>query len=66
MSLVYVKILHSENGITFTKQKVCTVIDMDKYDNVTVKYYNSDTKEYEIRVLQKTQYSETPFLMEFD
>jgi hypothetical protein len=66
MSVVYVKILHSENGITFTKQKVCTVINTDQYDNVTVKYYNSDTKEYEIRVLHKTQYSETPFLMEFD
>jgi hypothetical protein len=66
MSVVYIKTYYYENGIVFSKQKTCTVIDRDDYDNVTVNYYNNETKQYETRVLHKTQYSETPYLMDFD
>jgi hypothetical protein len=62
----YIKVLHYENGVIYTKQKVCSVLSVDQHENVTVKYYNGDTKEYEIRVLHKDQYSTTPFLMDFD
>jgi hypothetical protein len=65
-NVVYIKILHYENGVVYPKQKVCTIIDKDQYDSVTVKYYNDETKEYETRALLRTQYSETPFLMDFD
>jgi hypothetical protein len=66
MSVVYVKILNYENGVTYTKQKVCTILDEDQYGNVTVKIYNDDIKDYELRVLMKGQYSSHPYLMEFD
>ncbi len=66
MSVVYVKMLHYENGVTYTKQKVCTILDEDQYGNVTVKIYNDDIKDYELRVLMKGQYSSHPYLMEFD
>ncbi len=66
MSVVYIKIYHHTNGIVYSKQKACTVMSKDEHDNVTVKYYNTETKEYETRVLHKNQYSETPYLMDFD
>ncbi len=66
MAVVYVKFLHNENGVTYTKQKVCTILDEDQYGNVTVKIYNDDIKDYELRVLMKGQYSSHPYLMEFD
>ena len=64
--VVYVKVSLYENGNIFTKQKVCSVIHKDQHDNVTVKMYNNDIKDYEIRVLMKGQYSITPYLMDFD
>ena len=66
MAVVYVKFLHNENGVTYAKQKVCTILDEDQYGNVTVKIYNDDIKDYELRVLMKGQYSSHPYLMEFD
>lgn len=66
MSVVYVKILNYENGVTYTKQKVCTILDEDQYGNVTVKIYNDKIKDYELRVLMAGQYSSHPYLMEFD
>jgi hypothetical protein len=66
MSVVYVKMLHYENGVTYTKQKVCTILDEDQYGNVTVKIYNDDIKDHELRVLMNGQYSSHPYLMEFD
>ena len=64
--VVYVKVSLYENGNIFTKQKVCNVIHEDEYNNVTVKMYNSDIKDYEIRVLKDGQYSTTPHIMDFD
>ena len=66
MAVVYVKFLHNENGVTYTKQKVCTILDEDQYGNVTVKIYNDDIKDYELRVLRENQYSNVPYLMDFD
>ena len=66
MAVVYVKFLHNENGVTYTKQKVCTILDEDQYGNVTVKIYNDEIKDYELRVLREGQYSNTPYLMDFD
>jgi len=66
MAVVYVKFLHNENGVTYTKQKVCTILDEDQYGNVTVKIYNDEVKDYELRVLREGQYSNTPYLMDFD
>jgi hypothetical protein len=65
-NVVYVKVSHYENGIIYTKQKVCTVIDKDEYDSVTLKYFNQETKKYEIKALPLGQYSTTPYLMDFD
>lgn len=64
--VVYVKVSLYENGITHTKQKVCNVIHKDEYNNVTVKMYNKEIKDYEIRVLREGQYSTTPHIMDFD
>ena len=64
--IVYVKILHFENGVKYTTQKVCKVIDRDEYDNLTVEMINDLSKEYEIRVLRPDQYSYEPYLMDFD
>lgn len=66
MAVVYVKFLHNENGVTYTKQKVCTILDEDQYGNVTVKIYNDEVKDYELRVLREEQYSNKPYLMDFD
>lgn len=66
MAVVYVKFLHNENGVTYTKQKVCTILDEDQYGNVTVKIYNDEIKDYELRVLREGQYSNKPYLMDFD
>ena len=66
MAVVYVKFLHNENGVTYTKQKVCTILDEDQYGNVTVKIYNDEVKDYELRVLREGQYSNEPYLMDFD
>ena len=66
MAVVYVKFLHNENGVTYTKQKVCTILDEDQYGNVTVKIYNDEIKDYELRVLREVQYSNKPYLMDFD
>ncbi len=66
MAVVYVKFLHNENGVTYTKQKVCTILDEDQYGNVTVKIYNDEVKDYELRVLREGQYSNKPYLMDFD
>jgi hypothetical protein len=66
MAVAYVKFLHNENGVTYTKQKVCTILDEDQYGNVTVKIYNDEVKDYELRVLREGQYSNTPYLMDFD
>lgn len=66
MAVVYVKFLHNENGVTYTKQKVCTILDEDQYGNVTVKLYNDEVKDYELRVLREGQYSNKPYLMDFD
>ena len=66
MATVYVKFLHNENGVNYTKQKVCTVLSEDHYGNLTVELYNDEQKDYEIRVLQKGQFSHTPYLMDFD
>ena len=63
---VYVKVSYYENGVIYTKQKVCTVIDRDEYDSVTVKYFNTETKKNEIKALPLGQYSETPYLIDFD
>jgi len=65
-NVVYVKVSYYENGVVLLKQKVCTVIDKDEYENVTVKFFNNETKNYEIKVLTLGQYSTTPHLMEFD
>jgi len=64
--IVYVKILHFENGVKYTTQKVCKVIDRDEHDNLTVEMINNLSKEYEIRVLRPDQYSYGPYLMDFD
>lgn len=64
--VVYVKVSLYEHRNIFTKQKVCNVIHEDEYNNVTVKMYNNDIEDYEIRVLMKGQYSTTPHLMDFD
>jgi hypothetical protein len=66
MAVVYVKFLHNENGGNYTKQKVCTVLSEDQYGNLTVRLYNDEHKDHEIRVLQKGQFSHTPYLMDFD
>jgi hypothetical protein len=66
MATVYVKYLHSENGVTYTKQKVCTVLSEDQYGNLTVRIYNDEHKDHEIRVLREGQYSHSPYLMDFD
>jgi hypothetical protein len=66
MAVVYVKFLHNENGATYTKQKVCTILDEDQHGNVTVKIYNDDIKDYELMVLREDQYSNVPYLMDFD
>ena len=66
MAVVYVKFLHNENGVTYTKQKVCTILDEDQYGNVTVKIYKDEVKDYELRVLREGQYSNKPYLMDFD
>jgi hypothetical protein len=66
MAVVYVKFLHNENGVTYTKQKVCTILDEDHHGNVTVKIYNDDIKDYELMVLREGQYSNKPYLMDFD
>ena len=66
MGVVYIKYSLYENGIIYTKQKVCSVIHKDLHDNVTVKMYNNDIKDYEIRVLREGQYSTTPHIMDFD
>jgi hypothetical protein len=66
MGVVYIKYSLYENGIIYTKQKVCSVIHKDQHDNVTVKMYNNDIKDYEIRVLREGQYSTTAYLMDFD
>ena len=66
MAVVYVKFLHNENGVTYTKQKVCTILDEDQYGNVTVKLYNDEVEDYELRVLREGQYSNKPYLMDFD
>jgi hypothetical protein len=66
MAVVYVKFLHNENGVNYTKQKVCTVLSEDQYGNLTVRLYNDEHKDHEIRVLQKGQFSHTPYLMDFD
>lgn len=66
MSVVYVKFLHYENGVTHNKQKVCTVLNEDEYGNVTVKMYNDKIKNHETRILRVGQFSTTPFLMDFD
>lgn len=64
--VVYIKYSLYENGIIYTKQKVCSVIHKDECNNVTVKMYNSDIKDHEIRVLMEGQYSTTPYLIDFD
>lgn len=67
MSVVYIKMLHYDNGVTYSKQKVCTVIsEDDNNETITVKMYNDEVKDYEIRVLMKNQYSTHPYLMEFE
>jgi hypothetical protein len=67
MSIVYIKMLHYHNGLIHTKQKVCTVIsEDDNNETITVKMYNNEVKDYEIRVLMKGQYSVHPYLMDFD
>jgi len=66
MGVVYVKFSIYDNGFIYTKQKVCSVLHEDQYSNVTVKMYNSEIKDYEIRVLKKDQYSKTPHIIEFD
>ncbi len=66
MGVVYVKFSVYDSGVIHTKQKVCTVLHIDQNNSVTVKMYNSDIKDYEIRVLKEGQYSKTPYLMEFD
>lgn len=66
MAVVYVKFLHNENGVTYTKQKVCTILDEDYHGNVTVKIYNDEIKDYELMVFREDQYSNVPYLMDFD
>lgn len=67
MSVVYVKMLHYDNGVIYSKQKVCTVIsEDDNNETITVKMYNDEVKDYEIRALMKNQYSTHPYLMEFE
>lgn len=66
MKVMYTKVLvHDELG-THTKQKVITPISFDEYGNVYAKYYNDETKEYELRVFKKDDVSETPYLMDFE
>lgn len=68
MSVVYVKIIKCDGpgtGIR-TTQKVCTVISKDHNDNVMVKMFNNETKEYETISLRYGEYSEHPHLMEFE
>jgi hypothetical protein len=66
MSVVYVKMFHNENEVTYSTQKVLTVVDTDQYGNVTAKWYNDKIKDYEIVVLRPDQFSEKPFLMDFN
>ena len=42
------------------------ILDEDQYGNVTVKIYNDEIKDYELRVLREGQYSNKPYLMDFD
>ena len=64
--LVYVKYLHNVNGITYSKQKVGTVMDEDHHGNLTVKIYNDEISEYETKVLRTDQFSDSPYLMDFE
>jgi hypothetical protein len=57
---------HNENEVTYSTQKVLTVVDTDQYGNVTAKWYNDKIKDYEIVVLRPDQFSEKPFLMDFN
>jgi len=66
MSVVYVKMFHNENEVTYSTQKVLTVVDTDQYGNVTAKWYNDKIKDYEIVVLRPDQFSKKPFLMDFN
>jgi hypothetical protein len=66
MAVVYVKMFHNEKEVTYSTQKVLTVVDTDQYGNVTAKWYNDKIKDYEIVVLRPDQFSKTPFLMDFN
>jgi hypothetical protein len=65
MGVVYIKMIYSENGVSYTKQKVCTVLSEDQHGNLTVRLFNEEHNDHEIRVLREDQYSRTPFLMDF-
>jgi hypothetical protein len=66
MKPMYIKLwVKDEIGVR-QKQKVITPISIDKHGNVTAKFYNDNTKEYEVMVFRTDQVSESPYLMDFD
>jgi hypothetical protein len=41
-------------------------MDEDHHGNLTVKIYNDEISEYETKVLRTDQFSDSPYLMDFD